>query len=314
MIYQELLYSRSLSKDYRWMLIPSKISVETLKTLNQLYNMYDKYKNTFNKSPVSPLYCLNHPETTSLVNCCLSEHKDKDGRGIYCLQGISVARKYRRHFWFILPWILDGYNKQGVLNTWQKIDFSHADEIVHHVSEECSLKLDQLGESIAELTKTRASGSARERVPTHELVYIPYNNEGLKELSHLISSSYHNCTNFAFGATPEMIKTFDFKVIARVGNRSPVKTSVQGTGTTNTISSPPFENQHEEVITEPLEDPVDRFDPRKKKSGLHDKNNLLRNRHKLLRGNTPSCLLDQVLPRILSIFKIGKKLRQRFKD
>lgn len=296
MIYQGLLYSRSFSKDYRWMIVPQKVSLDGLKALNQLYNMYDKYKDTFRKSSVLPLYCLNHPESTFLVSCGLSNHKDKDGRDIYCLQGISVAHEYRRHFWFILPWILANYDSENILNTWRSIDFSGADDIVRRTSEDHSFKLDQLDESLAKLTQTPKPFS--EILPVNELTSISFDRDGLKELSHLIVS-YHDCMDFAFGATPEMARNFHFKVIAKVGVRSKRKNSTETTEDSN--PSLVSDDRQVKPINERLNDPVDRFDPRKKVD---------LNQVRSSRGNGSSRILGQFLPRFLSVFNVGRKLRQ----
>lgn len=308
MIYHELLYSRSLTKDYRWMILPPKVSWESLKVLNQLYNLYDKHKGTFSKSCIQPLYCFNHPEATFLVSCGLSDHKDKDGRNIYSLQGISVSNKYKRHFWFILPWILDNFDSEHLLNTWRKLDFSSADEVVRHLSGEYPLKIDQLTESLAELAKTQKF--VPENIPVNRQTFISYDKEGLKDLSHLISSTYHDCMDFAFGATSEMIRAFNFKIIASVGSRSNIKRDTQ-TSTATYTHSYPSEGQGE-VANEPIYD-IDRFDPRKKRDDLNNKIKRLDNKNKPLRKNNSPHMLGQFLPRILSLFEIGKKIKQRFK-
>lgn len=297
MIYQELLYSRSLSKDYRWMIIPPKVLPESLKALNQIYNLYDKYKSTFSKSSVLPLYCLNHSEMTFLVSCGLSNHKDKDGRDIYCLQGISVAHQYRRHFWFILPWILANYDSKGLLNAWKNIDFSGADDIVRRTSEDHSFKLDQLDESLAELTKKPKS--TVEKLPIDEPLYISFDKNGLKELSHLLSS-HHDCMDFAFGVTPEMAKNFDFKIIAKAGRRPKGKSSTE-LATADRVPSFISDDGQDKSIDKHFDDPVDRFDPRKKVD---------LDRGKIFRGNGSSRIFSQFLPRFLSVFKISKKLKR----
>lgn len=297
MIYQELLYSRSLSKDYRWMIVPPKVSPESLKALNKLYNLYDKYKSIFSKASVLPLYCLNYPEMTFLVSCGKSNYKDKDGRDIYCLQGISVAHEYRRHFWFILPWILAHYDTKDTLNIWRNIDFSHADDIVRRVSGDCFFKLDQLDESIAELTK--AQKPAPGKLSIHEPAYIPFNKEGLQELSHLLATACHECVDFAFGVTPEMTKMFGFKIIAETGGLSKRKNTRNVTA--GSISSHTSDYSHTMAIQEPPDDPIARFDP-KKKGDVYQMN--------IVRGSSASRILGQLLPRFLSLFKIDKKHKQ----
>lgn len=305
MKYQELLYSRSLSKDYRWMIVPPKISSDSLKLLNQLYNLYDKYKNAFCKSPVLPLYCLNHLQTTFLVSCGLSNHKDKDGRNIYHLQGISIPPEYRRHFWFILPWILANYDGENLLNTWRKVDFPAADDIVRRASEDCFFKLDLLDKSLAELIKTSKFTLERfEELSIREPVYIPFDKNGLKELAHVIVSSDYGCVNFAFGATSEMIRAFDFKIIAKLGDNSNMRLNRR---TRITESVPSFIlDERDKDTRELVDDPIDRFDPRKKDN--------LKNQSKMVRRNNSFHLFDQFVPRFLSILRLGKKLKRSKKS
>lgn len=306
MIYQELLYSRSLSRDYRWMIIPPKISQESLKVLNQLYNLYDKYKHVFEKSSVSPLYCLNHTDVTFLVSCGLSNYKDKDGRDIYCLQGISVTQEYRRYFWFILPWILlTNYEGKGLLNIWKNIDFSGADDIVRRASEDYAFGLDRLDEPLAKLIQTPGS---LEKLHANEPAYIPFDRNGLKELSHLLLS-YNDCTDFAFGATPEIIKKFNFKIIAKVGHCSKRKNSA-GTFTADVTPFPVSNDGQVKSIDEHFNDPTDRFDPRKKKVGMINKVKLTSTKNRLLGGNVSSRIVSQFFPRLLSVFKIDRILKR----
>ncbi|MGQ3684327.1 MAG: hypothetical protein ACUBOA_04835 [Candidatus Loosdrechtia sp.] len=308
MIYHELLYSRSLTKDYRWMIIPPKISRESLKALNQLYNFYEKHKGAFNKSPVPPFYCFNHPEAIFLVSCGLSDYKDKEGRDIYFLQGMSASNKYKRHFWLILPWILNNFTGNYLLNPWSKLDFRSADNLVRHASGEYSLKIDQLTESLAELAKTQKS--IPENITGNRSAFISYDKEGLKELTRLISSTYHDCMDFAFGATPEMVSTFNFRIIAKAEGRSTVK----NTGTRTAQINPLPSHVREGVVRESVYD-IDRFDPKKKRNHLHNHNNAkrLHDKKKPPGENNSSHLFHQFLPRVVSLFEIGKKLKQRFR-
>ena len=126
-----------------------------------------------------------------------------------------------------------------------------------------------------------------------------FDKNGLKELSHLIVSSYHDCMDFAFGATPEMAKNFDFKIIAKAGSRSKVKSSTEPV-TADRVPSFISDDGQDKSIDEHLDDPIDRFDPRKKGDV---------NQTKILRGNSSSRILGQFLPRFLSVFKLGEKLK-----
>ena len=294
MIYQALLYSRSLSKDYRWMIIPQKVSGESLKVLNQLYDMFDKRKDSFYNSSVSPLYCLNHPEMTFLVSCCLSNHKDKDGRAIYCLQGIGVIQKYKRHLWLMLPWILTHYDSEGILNTWSKIDFSDADNIVSRKSEDYYFKSDQLEESLVKLHQTRTVLPVTSL--TNDPTCVTFDRDGLNELAHLISSSRHDRMDFAFGATPEMINAFDFKIIASVGNQPIIKRNKEIV--TADITSSRATEKRNDALSELTDNLADRVNPMTKKCNVSQK--------KASGGHGYSHKIRQLLPRFLSLFKIGK--------
>lgn len=307
MIYQELLYSRSLSKDYRWMIVPQKATVDGLKALNQLYNMYDKYKDAFRKASVLPLYCLNHAEATYLVSCGLSDHKDKDGRDIYCLQGICVTQEHRRHFWFILPRILAHDESKGLLNRWKNIDFSVADDILSRTSEDYSFMLCHPDEPLAKRNQT--GRSALEKLPVNKPTYISFNKHGLTDLSCVLSL-YHDCTDFAFGATPEMVKYFPFKVIAKVTGRSKREKSMEVVTAGGTPSRVP-DNGQTKPMDEHFMDPIDRFDPRKKTGDTIHKMKTTSAKKKLFGGSGTSRMVSQFFPRLLSVFKMGKKLKRQ---
>lgn len=307
MIYQELLYSRSLSRDYRWMIIPQKAPVDGLKALNQLYNMYDKYKDAFRKASVLPLYCLNHAEATFLVRCGLSDHKDKDGRDIYCLQGICVTREHRRHFWFILPRILAYDDSTSLLNRWRNIDFSVADDILSRTSEDYTL---MSGPPDGPLVKQMQPGtSAPEGLPVNKPTYISFDKNGLTELPHVLSL-YHDCTNFAFGATPEMVERFPFRVIAKLAGhakREKSMVTVTAESTPLRVPAPGLANS----IDNHFIDPVDRFDPKKKKGDTTQKVKITGTKRKLFERRGTSRIVSQFFPRLLSVFKIGEKRKQR---
>ncbi len=287
------------------MIIPPKISPEGLNALNRLYDLYDKYKNAFENPSVLPLYCLNHADATFFVSCGLSKYKDKDGRDIYCLQGISVPREYRRHFWSILPRILANYEGKGLLNSWKNIDFSGADDIVRRASEDYVLKLDQRDESLVKLTQTPRPS---EKLPVNEPVYIPFDTSGLKELSRLLLS-FDDCIDFAFGATPEIIKKFNFKIIAKAGHRSKRKNST-GVVAAGIAPSPVSDGGQVRSVDEHFHDPVDRFDPRRKKADMINKVELASTKNRLFCGNGSSRIVSQFFPRLLSVLKMGKKLKR----
>lgn len=298
MIYQALLYSRSLAKDYRWMIVPSEVSPESLKALKQLYNVYDKNKHAFSKSAVSPLYCLKHSEGVFFVSCGFTGHKDKDGRDIYCLQGVSIANEYQKRFWLMLPGMLANFNNTDLLNMWGKINFHGADDIIHRASEEYSFEPDWQEKSFAEGAKTAVSNPA-EKTSTNETSNVSFDKKGLKELSRLLSLR-QECVSFAFGATPEMIKKFNFKIVAWAGNSPPMGGTTEP-GTTEHIPPVLITSGQKKDVNATLDNPMDRFNPVKKRDlpqiGIP-------------KGNTASQILNQCVLWFMSLFKIGEKIKR----
>lgn len=293
MMYHALLYSRSLSRDYRWMVVPPKAAPEGLKALNQLYNLYDKNKSAFGKSPLPPLYCITRGEATLLVTCGQSNQKDKEGRAIYYLQGISVARAYWKDFWQALPRILDNYGKSDLLNAWGNIDFRAADELARHVSDDYIFQYEQPTKPLKNAARPPLNP---EKSCASELLRISFDKDGLAELSRFITSSCPEGTDFAFGATPEMAGRFGFRAVALAGLR-PTAGISPAEGIAASVASP---NTQDTIPSSGMVsgDSTDRFDPRKKVEAKG--------------GKAPKMaasfrILNQILPRFLSLINRGIK-------
>lgn len=293
MMYHTLLYSRSLSRDYRWMVVPPKAAPEGLKALNQLYNLYDKNKSAFGKSPLPPLYCVTRGEATFLVTCGQSNQTDKEGRAIYYLQGISVARAHWREFWQALPQILDNYGKSDLLNVWGNIDFRGADELARHASDDYVYRQERPNNPPKNAARP---ASDPEKSCTSEPLRVSFDKNGLTELSRFITSSCPEGMDFAFGVTPEMEGRFGFRAVAHAGIRPAVGIS-PAEGIEATVASP----DTQDTIPSPgmvSGGSTDRFGPGKKVE---------------VKGCKPPKtaasfrVLNQILPRLLSLINRGIK-------
>ncbi len=293
MRYHALLYSRSLSRDYRWMVVPPKAAPEGLKALNQLYNLYDKNKSVLGKSPLPPLYCMTRGEATFLVTCGQSNQTDKEGRAIYYLQGISVARAYWKDFWQALPWILDNYGKSDLLNAWGNIDFRTADDLARSVSDDYVYRHEQPNNPPKNAARPALNP---EKSCASEPMQVSFDKNGLSELSSFITSSCPEGTDFAFGATPEMAGRFGFRAVALAGLR-PTTGISPAEGIAASVAFPSAQDTVSSPGTAPG-DSTDRFDPRKKVEAKG--------------GKAPGMavsfrILNQILPRFLSLINRGIK-------
>lgn len=213
--YQHLLYSRSLTKDYRWMVIPQWSSADDLIKLKELFERYDVYKDkkAFSEAEIKSIYCLRLSNMVAFVRCCSSEHQDSYGRQIYCLQGIGVQLKYDRHFWFALPWLLAEH--MFFLDVWRNTDFQSADELFKTTSKNFELDL-----NFRELPFMDQFSELPENSLSENQTSLSFDQNGFKQLLRFISSPNTPAVDFAFGVVPEMLQVFkSFKIIASLQNR-----------------------------------------------------------------------------------------------
>ncbi|MBK7919174.1 MAG: hypothetical protein IPJ94_23495 [Chloroflexi bacterium] len=273
MKYQQILYSRSLSEDYRWLILPANISSPSLNRLKQFYDLFDIKKKQITNEPLTTIYCLNFINTTYLICCLRSNHKDSHGREIYCLQGISIDQVYRRHFWFVLPWLLT--NHIQILDIWQHIDFDGADRLNQYQSQTYELSLSKVDFGAVNFLSnlTEQEGKISKKAP----VQITFDTQGFDELVSLIASPTFPLSNFAFGATIEMLDYFQFAIFAPIhaeysatNQFEQYTISSEVAGNIKVFSEPESESiaMQKRVLglgqttVDEQPDPLDRFNPR----------------------------------------------------
>lgn len=206
MRYTQFLYSRSLSKDYRWILIPPTISHEKLRLCLKIFEWFDVHRTNkvIRESKIPTLYCLNFSGVITLFTCGLSSYRDKYGREIYSLQGIAVDAIYQRHFWFLLPWLITQHLK--ILDVWNNIGFDNADQLDGAKSHTLEWR-----PSLPDLTLPNefkyplaTPWDKRE----NDIVDLEFSVTGFRKLLSYFSSTSTPTFEFAFGATKDLLISF----------------------------------------------------------------------------------------------------------
>lgn len=86
-----VLYSRSLTKDYRWICLPSQIPQASIESLKKIYNFLDNKKSDINEKE-SILIGISDNTYYYLLAYKNTSKKDIASRDIYGLQGVAVNR------------------------------------------------------------------------------------------------------------------------------------------------------------------------------------------------------------------------------
>jgi hypothetical protein len=215
MRYTQFLYSRSLSKDYRWILIPPSISYEKLKLCLKMFEWFDIHRThkVLRESKIPTLYCLNFSGVMTLFTCGLSSYRDKYGREISFLQGIAVEATYQRHFWFLLPWLMTQY--LSIIDTWNYISFKNADQFDGLTSNTLEWKPSLPDLTLSSEYKYSATSSSNER--EKGIIKLDFSATGFRKLLSYVSSTAIPTPEFAFGATNDILIHFPtIKVIGLI--------------------------------------------------------------------------------------------------
>ncbi len=208
MRYQHLLYSRSLQKDYRWMILPTEITDAAVNKLNRLYNIYDRQKqrSSFSVTNVLPTFLLKLEKSSVLFQLGKTHHSDAYSRDIYGMWGISVSKKERRSFQVELPQLLQDY--QSILDPFERIDFQDADKLTLTPSETYTLETESV--SIRKLDPSLSANTKDQRKE------IPFTEEGYQKLSDYFAMPGTPLVNFAFGVTEQMLRVLPpVKIVAK---------------------------------------------------------------------------------------------------
>lgn len=237
MIYQKLLWSRTKSHDWRWLVFPESLTEPEAEVLRSIFDQYvSAYKTQFLKLEIDPWYFLSFSESSVLFQCKKTPYVEWQGRTIYALQGISVAHEYRRHMWFVLPWILKIFNQ--IVDVWQDLDFSEADNIKRHpriISEQFNIAV--VNNQTIDVPFLATSAGPKEQLT------LPFTNLGFEQLVQALLMPETPFLNFAFGLTASMAQSHpfldEFPIVSYVSpetGASPEREDMQQVGLT--IESP----------------------------------------------------------------------------
>ena len=211
MQYTRFLYSRSITKDYRWMIVPPEIDISKLQVLSALYNAFDQYKSkkVFSNAPVQPLYLLNNGNRIFIVRTSATNQFDEYGRVIYAMQGISISGESVYELRFGLPYLLKDHEKYfDILSEFSPYD---ADKLSFTPSEIKGVNFAISSNSIIE----KFGVPLPMHFPTVEKKYLSYDENGFRDLMLYFLSPYVPLSEFAFGAVPEALKLLpQLKIIA----------------------------------------------------------------------------------------------------
>ena len=195
MKYYHFLYSRTIGRDYRWIVVPPFLSANALRILNEIYDDIEDHRKIINRV-YPPLFCLKLPAGYILAQFIQTEFNDKDNRMIYSMQGLAVPNKNGREFWYCLPWLV--INQNEVLNPWKYYPFEWLlDEYEQKPSDPLELSLDNVANEY-EVLQPLKDELLNTRIQNEQLV-LEYNENGYAKLIRLYDHLHLKWINLLLG-------------------------------------------------------------------------------------------------------------------
>lgn len=207
MILQHLMYSRSRTKDYRWMMIAPELTDQgSLAIFEQLYSQWREVlatrpiDTTFPlvaglKLPEKPVYCL--------VTFVETAYKDIHARPVQSLHGVCINIADAPDAHCILPWFLSDPDH---FDPWPQVNYGGADALSGDVRE---LRVD--------LEQYSSKGNTQSLGISNQKRFIPYTDSGRNSLLATLENYSTFNINFVFGGSPIMDveeQVFDFNIFA----------------------------------------------------------------------------------------------------
>jgi len=116
---EPILFSRTVSIDYRWVLASPRLSVNDLSVLSSAFYFFDSGKNRwFNESDTVSVYCLSLSECFAVFKCGKTSRIDQNGRAIYALEGFCVDKLCGSHLQKMLPCIVSDCERWLNISQW----------------------------------------------------------------------------------------------------------------------------------------------------------------------------------------------------
>lgn len=206
MKYQELLFSRSSSKDYRWMIIPDYLTDRDL-TVIQTTLWSDEIRGKLREVRhlgLWPTFCMQLSEITILMQLTRTLHRDRFGRSIAALQGICVNNSYALYLRFALSWLL--INQTQYLDVWYDLNYDEADDLEKRHSKTYLFDMGLLNHSPQELGEENTI----EKNSLQNITGLRFDKESLNTIAKSLLPTQTNQLNpiqIAFGC----IKSDNYK-------------------------------------------------------------------------------------------------------
>ena len=230
MILNRLLYSRSFSKDYRWVLAPAVQSpedqqgiTELLGQLNDEYDLYDRSKGLTPDGEGTLLFGKSVGGYGVLCRCGPTRYEDALGRRIFALSGLLARHEEKKEFAAALPYLVALGGE--CLDVPVDLGEAAADQIRNEVATE-PVVLDELR---AKLPPTAQEWLRMPHVQGGVSQKLRSDDDGLKYLLRLLGSPLVPWMDFAFAAPAQLARkmgTFDVVAgdaglsVSGVGNAS----------------------------------------------------------------------------------------------
>ncbi len=196
--YQHILFSRSRSVDYRWMILPDHIARNDLNILKNLYLAYDRHKRRFpyQDTNLKPLFLLKLSNSFLLIQLGKTQYSDSFNRQIFGLWGISVPEDAEQQLRIHLRQIIT--ESEIFLNPFKlkMYQFLTADKLNRFVAEKFHISTQISNNQLVHINTNSAK----------ELPAISFNPEGFQVLLDFIAMPPNPLVSIAFGATPAMLR------------------------------------------------------------------------------------------------------------
>ena len=137
MIFQRILFSRTKTEDYRWLLKPKDISDSELNDLRSLFKLCMANREAVEKQKYPPIYFFRIVDHLFLLTFSMATYRDGHGRKIYNLNGIRTHSYNYRLLWAYIPYFLNDYRDK--LDSWRFCPFEESDNIFEKESDDFSV-------------------------------------------------------------------------------------------------------------------------------------------------------------------------------
>ena len=207
-----LLFSRSLVKDYRWILKPSYLSSADEAVLRAIYSSFDSIKENpvFRSGDLPLLCCLELRSAFVFFTCGTSQFCDSSSRAIYHLQGVAFEKSRNQDFKHAVPLIMA--NPLPALDAWSVFEINDPDgflklDRISNEHRERVLKLEELSDKLKQIGKKLTNIN-----PNYLSQHIAFTRAGYESLLAFIACNKDKpVVEFMFGISVDFANRHDLR-------------------------------------------------------------------------------------------------------